>query len=123
MNQQENFFQLHNLEQGIQRELAPGLNTRIFVGDQAMLSVVRMEPGAQGSVHSHDEEQWGVLLEGDGVRIQDNHEVPVNQGDFWRTPGGVSHGFRAGPAGALVLDIFSPPRKEYSKAGSGFGEG
>jgi len=121
MSQPADFYQLHNLHQGIARELAPGLNTRIFVGDQAMLSVVRMEPNAAGSVHSHDEEQWGVMLEGDGVRIQDGQEVSVKAGDFWRTPGGVSHGFRAGPAGALVLDIFSPPRKEYAKAGSGFG--
>jgi hypothetical protein len=28
---------------------------------------------------------------------------------------------RAGPEGARVLDIFSPPRPEYKKAGSGFG--
>ena len=31
------------------------------------------------------------------------------------------HGFTAGPEGALVLDIFSPPRDEYKQAGSGFG--
>ena len=123
MKQPENFFQLNDLTQGIQRELAPGLNTRIFVGDQAMLSVVRMEPGAEGSIHAHDEEQWGIILEGDGVRIQDGAEVPVKVGDFWRTPGGVTHGFRAGPAGALVIDIFSPPRKAYTKAGSGFSAG
>jgi hypothetical protein len=28
---------------------------------------------------------------------------------------------RAGPDGARVLDIFSPPRPEYKKPGSGFG--
>ena len=123
MTQPDEFFQLHNLAQGIPRELAPGINTRIFTGEGAMLSVVRMEPGATGSIHSHDEEQWGVMLEGDGVRIQDGQEMPVKAGDFWRTPGGVSHGFRAGPAGALVLDIFSPPRKAYTEAGSGFGTG
>jgi len=115
------FYKLHDPAQGIPRELGPGINTRIFPGDQAMLSVVRMEPNAQGSIHSHSEEQWGVLLEGDAVRIQNGVEMPVQKGDFWRTPGGVSHGIRAGTAGALVLDIFSPPRKAYTKAGSGFG--
>ena len=30
---------------------------------------------------------------------------------------------RAGPEGARVLDIFSPPRAEYKKAGKGFGSG
>jgi len=61
-----------------------------------------------------------VMLEGSGVRIQDGDEVPVVPGDFWRTPGGILHGFRAGPDGAKVLDVFSPPREAYKKAGSGF---
>ena len=121
MASEQNFFNLDDTTQGILRELAPGLTTRIFVGDQAMLSVVTIEPNAEGQVHSHRQEQWGVLLEGDAVRIQDGEEIAVKAGDFWRTPGGVPHGLRAGPQGARVLDIFSPPRDEYRKAGSGFG--
>ena len=64
------------------RELAPGLTTRIFAGEHAMLSVVTLAPHSQGNLHHHPEEQWGVLLEG---------------------------------------DLFSPPRPEYKKPGSGFG--
>ncbi len=123
MGSKQDFFNLDDTAQGILRELAPGLTARIFVGDQAMLSVVTIEPNAEGQVHSHPREQWGVLLEGDAVRIQDGEEIPVKAGDFWRTPGGVPHGLRAGPQGARVLDIFSPPRDEYRKAGSGFGAG
>jgi quercetin dioxygenase-like cupin family protein len=119
----ENFFNLDDPDQGIPRELAPGISTRVFVGDNAMLSVVTLEPGAEGLIHSHDEEQWGVLLEGDAVRIQDGKEVAVKAGDFWRSPGGVPHGIRAGVNGARILDIFSPPREEYKKPGKGFGGG
>ena len=119
--QEQDFFNLDNREQGIRRELAPGLDARIFPGDQAMLSVVVIDPHARGTIHSHPEEQWGVMLEGDGVRIQDGKEIDVKAGDFWRTPGGVRHGLRAGPHGAKVLDIFSPPRRQYREAGSGFG--
>lgn len=115
------FFNLDDLSQGIRRTLADGLETRIFPGDRAMLSVVRAAPNKAGSVHSHPEEQWGVLIEGSGARIQDGVEHPVKKGDFWRTPGGVEHGFVAGPEGAVILDIFSPPREEYRAAGSGFG--
>jgi hypothetical protein len=42
-------------------------------------------------------------------------------GEFWHTPGGVEHGIYTGESGAVVLDIFSPPREEYRRAGSGFG--
>ena len=122
MTNEQFFFNLDDPSLGIHRELTPGLSTRIFAGDQAMLSVVTIAPDAEGSIHSHPQEQWGVLLEGDGVRIQDGEEHAVKAGDFWRTPGGVSHGFRGGPNGARVLDIFSPPRDEYRKSGSGYGK-
>ncbi len=115
----ENFFNLQDLSQGIARDLADGVSTRIFPGDQAMLSVVQLEPGRESDVHSHPQEQWGVILSGSGMRIQDGDEHPVTVGDFWRTPGGIPHAFRAGPDGAKVLDIFSPPREEYRMAGAG----
>jgi quercetin dioxygenase-like cupin family protein len=121
MSRPDTFFNLADLGAGIARTLAPGIDTRVFAGEHAMLSVVSFEPLSEGSIHSHPEEQWGVLLEGSGTRIQDGVAVPVEMGDFWRTPGNVEHGFRAGPEGARVLDIFAPPREAYRRAGSGFG--
>lgn len=115
-------FNLHDLSQGVQRQLGEGISTRIFAGEQAMLSVVTIEPHATGTVHSHPQEQWGVLLEGECVRIQGGEEIPMKAGDFWHTPGGVAHGIRTGDSRAVVLDIFAPPREEYRKSGSGFGD-
>ena len=120
---QQQFFNLHDLSQGIARDLADGVRTRIFPGENVMVSVVRISPNRAGEIHSHPQEQWGVMLEGSGVRIQDGVEHPVKSGDFWQTPGNIPHGFRGGPGGALILDIFSPPRDEYKKAGSGCGTG
>ena len=115
----ENFYNLRDLSQGIVRNLADGVTTRIFTGDQAMLSLVQLEPSRESDVHSHPQEQLGLILEGSGVRIQDGDEHLVTVGDFWRTPDGVFHAFRAGPDGAKVLDFFSPPREEIRVAGSG----
>lgn len=115
-------FQLRGDARGIERKLADGVNASIFPGEQAMLSVVRVEPNATGSIHSHPEEQWGVLLEGRCTRIQGGEEVEVTAGDFWHTPGGVTHGIRTGNHGAVILDIFSPPRAEYRQKGQGFGK-
>ena len=30
------------------------------------------------------------------------------------------HGFTAGPDGAVIFDVFAPPREEYTREGSGF---
>lgn len=121
MKSTNEFFDLHDLAQGNPRELAQGINARIFLGDQAMLSVVRMDPNTEVNLHSHDEEQWGLLLEGEVIHIQEGQETPLKAGAFWRTPGGVPHGIRTGAVGALVLDIFSPPREDYTRPGSGYG--
>ena len=121
MSQKDEFHNIDDASDGLLRELGPGLVTRIFAGEQAMLSVVTIEPNAQGTLHHHPEEQWGFLLEGSAIRVQGDEEIPVRKGDFWRTPGNVPHTMRAGPNGARVLDIFSPPRAEYRKPGKGFG--
>jgi len=112
-----------NLEsQGIARKLADGINTRIFVGENTMLSVVKIESNTSGNIHSHVEEQWGFLIEGECTRIQGDEEFKAKAGDFWHTPSGVQHGIRTDSVGAVVLDIFSPPRAEYKNAGEGFGQ-
>ena len=121
MNQKNiNFFNIDAMEQGIKRTLVDGITTRIFPGEQAMLSIVRISPNAVGAIHSHPQEQWGVMLEGSAVRIQDGEEIPVKKGDFWCSPSNIKHGVIGGPDGAVILDVFSPPRPEYTRPGSGF---
>ena len=120
MSQKSEFHSIDGGD-GLARELAPGLNTRIFPGEGAMLSVVTIAAGASGTMHHHPEEQWGLLLSGTAIRFQGGEEIAVKAGDFWRTPGGVPHTMRAGPEGARVLDIFAPPRPEYRVPGKGFG--
>ena len=120
MSQDQYFFNLDNPDIGIARERVPGINTRIFAGDQAMLSFVSFKPHSEGSSHSHAEEQWGVVLEGSGTRIQNGESFAVKAGDFWVTPGGVEHSFIAGPDGAKLIDIFAPPREAYRTSGAGY---
>ena len=112
----------HNLrEGGIVRQLAPGISARIFPGVNAMLSVVTLEPHSVSPVHSHPNEQWGVCLEGEWIRIQDGVEHHVKAGDFWQTPPHVPHGGRTLDQRCVVLDIFAPPREEYRQPGHGLG--
>ncbi|NIP76032.1 MAG: cupin domain-containing protein [Xanthomonadales bacterium] len=118
----EHFFNIDSAEGGIPRELAPGVTTTVFPGDQAMVSIVRIEPNTRGSLHHHPEEQWGYCIEGSGTRFQGDAAVAVvKAGDFWRTPGNVPHTVESGDDGMVVLDVFAPPRKAYTQPGSGFG--
>ena len=121
MSQKDFFHSIDDLDTGIKRVLGDGISTRIFCGEEAMLSVVTIQPNAKGKIHSHPQEQWRFLIEGSGIRIQGGEEIVIKKGDFWQTPGGVDHGIIGGPNGAKVLDVFSPPRDEYKISGSGFG--
>ena len=116
----KNFFNIDDPTGGIARNLAPGISTTVFPGDQAMISVVRLEPEARGVLHHHPEEQWGYCVSGSGTRYQGDEAIEVSVGDFWRTPGGEPHTIQAGGEGMVVIDVFAPPRKEYTKAGDGF---
>ena len=117
----DNFFHIDDLTQGLARKLTNGITTRIFPGDQAMLSVVRIAPHAEGTLHSHPEEQWGYMIEGSATRIQNGEHIQVEKGSFWRTPGNVEHSVIAGSEGCVILDVFAPPREEYKTPGTGFG--
>ena len=75
---QENFFNLSDPDQGIPRQLAEGIATRVFPGDQAMLSLVTIEPNAEGRMHSHPEEQWGILLEGEADDLINDENVKMS---------------------------------------------
>jgi len=121
MTKHPEFHNIDDCSDAIIRQLADGLSAHIYQGDQAMISVVTVQPGASGNLHQHPEEQWGMCLEGSGIRVQGDQEIPFAKGDFWRTPSGVPHTMRAGADGCRVLDIFAPPRNEYRKPGSGFG--
>ena len=77
--------EFHNIDDSsdaIVRQLAEGLTAHIYPGDQAMISVVTVAPGAEGSMHDHLEEQWGLCLEGSGIRYQGGEEVAFSKGDF-----------------------------------------
>jgi len=45
------FYNLNDDTKGILRELGDGIKTRIFPGEQAMVSVVSIEPNSTGKIH------------------------------------------------------------------------
>jgi quercetin dioxygenase-like cupin family protein len=102
-------------EKGLQRVLGPGVIMRVFVGRQIMLSFVEVSAETTTAIHSHPEEQWGYLLTGKCIRIQNGEEIEMEAGDFWLTPADVTHGIRTGAVPVQILDIFSPPRQLHAE--------
>ena len=52
---EQTFFKADDAEAGLFRQLAEGVSTRLFPGNQAMLSFVKVEAGAKGTLHHHPE--------------------------------------------------------------------
>ena len=98
---------------------------RAFVGLRRTQGVCHNEVFQTAPFRLRDgekDEQWGVCLEGEWIRVQDGVEHHVRAGDFWQTPPNVPHGGRTLDQRCVVLDIFAPPREEYRQAGEGFGK-
>ena len=102
-----------NLEERERKELAPGVTTRTFWGDNMLLSYVDFEPNAEVPLHQHPHEQAGILLEGELTFTIDGEVKTIEPGAMNIIPGNVVHGCVAGSQGAKTLEIFSPVREEF----------
>jgi quercetin dioxygenase-like cupin family protein len=81
-------------------------------GRQTTLAVVELGPGALVPEHHHVSEQLGMVITGSvSFRVADE-ERELGPGATWRIPSDVPHEVKAGPEGAVVIDVFSPTRQE-----------
>lgn len=97
-------------------ELGPSARSHLVSGGNITLSFVHQEPDSFAPAHTHrDVEQIMVVLEGSIDTIIDGKLYPMGQGDVAVLPPGVEHGAYAGPQGARVIDVFSPPRKDLEE--------
>jgi uncharacterized protein (DUF302 family)/quercetin dioxygenase-like cupin family protein len=93
--------------------LAPGYLARGVHGERLTLAVVEVEPGAELPEHEHANEQFGMLIEGSLILRVGDETQTVEPGGIWRIPPNTPHQGKGGEAGAVVLDVFSPPRDDW----------
>lgn len=98
---------------GPEREIAPGVKIRVAWRNKLMLFHVILEPGSEVPMHSHPNDQAGLVLEGEFDFTIGNETKRVKAGDTYFIPGGVTHGCLACEGRAVALDIFTPPREDY----------
>jgi len=102
-----------NPEKIAPKVLAPGVTAKIAPGERMMLSLVTFAPDAVVPTHSHPHEQMGMIVSGTlEITIADETRVLSGSGMVF-VPGGVPHAAKAGPGGAVALEVFSPPREEF----------
>jgi quercetin dioxygenase-like cupin family protein len=94
-------------------ELFPGLVARAIHAEQLTLAVVEIDPDAPLPEHHHANEQLGIVLTGSLVLRVGDEEQELGPGSTWRIPSNVPHAGRGGRAGAVVIDVFSPPREDW----------
>lgn len=90
-----------------------GIRARRVEGDQVTLAIVELDPNATVPEHTHPSEQNGMVIRGEmRFRVGDEERL-LGPGGTWRILGGVPHGATAGPDGAVVIDVFSPVRRDW----------
>ena len=95
--------------QGIWERIA----ARCLHGDELTLTVVELDPGAVVAEHSHPNEQLGIVLLGSiDFRVGDERRE-LGPGGTWRIAGNTPHEATAGPEGAILVDVFAPPRADW----------
>jgi unsaturated pyranuronate lyase len=94
--------------------LAPGYLARSVHGELLTLAVVEVEPGAELPEHQHANEQFGMVIEGSLILRVGDETRTVEPGGIWRIPANTPHKGTGGETGAVVLDVFSPPRGDWS---------
>jgi quercetin dioxygenase-like cupin family protein len=91
-----------------------GIHMRSLTGDQIMLNMVTIEPGAVVPIHNHDNEQAGYVVRGELILTIGDETRTLVPGDCYVAPASIPHGATSGPEGCDVLDVFSPPRADYA---------
>jgi quercetin dioxygenase-like cupin family protein len=98
---------------GTAHEIFPGVVLRAVAGQELMISVVHLDPGAVVEEHSHPHEQMGYLVSGRLEFTVGGHTRDLSAGDRWRIPGGVPHRVVAVGGPAVAIDVFHPIREDY----------
>ena len=95
------------------RQLFDGITARPVHGERITLAVVELDPDAMVAEHSHENEQLGLVLEGELTLRIGVEERTLGPRETWCIAPNVVHSGHAGSAGAVVIDVFSPPRSDW----------
>jgi quercetin dioxygenase-like cupin family protein len=91
-------------------EMLPGLDFQPVLGEQVLVNFVSFEPHSEAPMHTHEEEQVVVVLEGEFDFTLDGHTRTMRAGDVAVVPPWVPHGAVTHEHPCREMDVFNPPR-------------
>ncbi len=94
-------------------EPAPGFLVRVVWGQLIMFSHVTLQSHSEAPLHSHSEEQMGIILEGEFEMTIGDETKLLRKRDMYLVPPNITHGGFAHTEQTVILDAFSPPREAY----------
>ena len=90
-----------------------GVTSRAVHGEQLTVTEIELDPGATVPEHSHANEQVGIMLAGVATFNVGEKAEEITPGSTWVIPPHVPHSVTAGAAGAVVVEAFAPPRRDW----------
>ena len=90
-----------------------GVRARAVHGDRITLSIVELDAGSVIPEHAHEQEQVGMIVRGSLTFRVAAETRELGPGAAWRIPSQVPHEVRTGPEGAVVIEVFAPPRTDW----------
>jgi quercetin dioxygenase-like cupin family protein len=90
------------------------VRARKVQGERITLAILELAPGAVVPEHHHPAEQLGVCIKGSVTFRIDDQVRELGPGGTWRIRSEHPHQVTAGPDGAIVIDVFSPPRDDWT---------
>lgn len=92
-----------------------GVVARTVEGNLMSFAVVELAPGSVVEEHDHPNEQVGIVLRGSLTFTVGGDTRVLGAGDTYTIPSGVRHNVLTGGDGAVVVDVFSPVRADWSR--------
>jgi quercetin dioxygenase-like cupin family protein len=91
-----------------------GVEARVVAGAEATFGLIELSADAVVPEHRHPNEQTGLLLRG-SLRFTIGGETrELAPGALWVIPADTPHDVRAGAGGALLAELFAPPRDDWA---------
>lgn len=90
-----------------------GMTGRGILGENLQLTYVLFDPGTEVPIHTHPQEQIGMLLRGEATLLVEGEQRQLTGLSGYVIPSGVEHGLRVGSEGAIFVEGFHPLRQDY----------